>query len=478
MHCYRLMFVFRAMMVAICFSLRALADVAEARTSVAEAKVTLDYGGPLLTSVDTGYQGVDTTIFGQRFVAQVRAVLAIDPVERRQPLARVSFDEGATLRATWGREKTIAVRASSEPGSQAVFSVGAMLLPDVDVRLGLGDFVVERHYDGPMLASSVLQGGNASSLGLGARASQTFPPWGFEGTTATLSLPNLDDAARLSVAVAEPVTDGESFEGEVGIRVSANPTFRYKTTRIVFEGMDGTSTDSTTVAAVDGDFLELPVHVEGDLSAEGDVQIKPSLTLTNIPLLGDALGESPVEFTAIAVPYTTPHATMTSRSSRVHWPLPNVRVPSSDVDLGPASSGVTVIKIVPLRNTGEAEAVVEVRSSEATMEVPLGPIRIAPKQTYNLSIRVTAKNDDRMEAHLTVESSDPDSPEQDFDVIVNGSGTVAENTGAASGDEQAGGCACSLRRRGPLWQGLDLGCLVLCGWALLRLRRGAETRSR
>ena len=458
------------------------ADVASSggpNSSVGSAALKYDLTKGLDTTIDTGYRGFS----GGGVTAQVRAVVKIDPVKDGGPLFSVEMPKGAMVQASWGTDKRIVLKAQNGTATDGTAKVRHTLTPSLGVKLGAFGINAEINYDATKILQKLQEQGNANakfSYDSGLKQQQ-FMPWGFTVVDTKVAMPDLTQGTLFTLDIDKlPEFVANNFDGLLGVRAVTDPTFSYKTTKIAIantEGVINGQAGEVSMAAVDGDYLETMVSVEGELLVKGEMKIQPFIQLTKVPVLGNATINIPI--TAYSKKYDTtiaaagpdnllntaddvkiPAQQVAFQAVNVHIPLPNVHAPSRGVDLGAVKAGGSASKTVSIENSGEMAATMTFKSSDPAFEVEGGSVTIPPKGTHELKVKFSSNTEGPASTTITVMSNDPDSPEQTFKVGANGADVGAEE---ASGDVKAeadSGCGCktagSSSSQVPGWAGLGL----------------------
>jgi MYXO-CTERM domain-containing protein len=228
------------------------------------------------------------------------------------------------------------------------------------------------------------------------------------------------------------------------------------------------------------DAVDLLVAVEGQLTVKGTLEILPVVDAT-LPSLNNLHLVLPISVGA-KKDYTneTAPVLVTFGPRTIHVPLPNVAVPTDDVDFGTIKSGTQSQKVVTLENTGELGALLSIESSDPRFSVDLAQFKMDSKSTHDLTVRFVPGHDGDASATITVKSNDPDSPAQTFKVKA----SSAPNAAPGNGDPGAGGgsgqtkpndssgCACHVTTLDASSTG-GAGLLALGVVAFVRRRRKA-----
>lgn len=467
-------------------------------SSTAAVALRYDLNKGLDTTIDTDWRGF--TALNGNLSAQVRAIVKIDPVKDGGPLFSVEMPKGALVEASWGTDKRIVLRAQNGTANDGSVKVRHTITPSLGLKLGVGSITAQFDYNATQLLQKLQGqfGANAKFQYDSGLKAQQFVPWGFTAVDTKVAAPDINSQSGLLFTMdidRLPELIAENFDGTLGIRAVTDPTFSYRTTKIEIANTDGAivgQTGEVSMPAVDGDYLETAVAVEGELVVKGEMKIQPFVQLTQVPGFGNVTVNIPI--TAYAKKYDTsvtspgpdglvgtsddvkgPAQLVQFQAVNVHIPLPNVHAPSRGIDLGAVKAGGSASKTVTIENSGEMAATVSFSSSDPLFQVDSGTITIPPKGTHELRIKFNAESEGPAMSTITVSSNDPDSPEQTFKVGANGADVGAEEEGDI--DRPAGadsGCGCKAAGTTssvPSWAGL--GLLGLGAIVAVRRRKSA-----
>jgi len=433
----------------------AAAQGGPANTSTGSAALKFDYNKGLDTNIDTGWKGPS--------VAQVRAVMKIDPVKNGGPLFTVDMPKGAVVDASWGSDKKIILKASNGSQTDGTVKVRHTITPALDLKIaGFG-----------LSATFTLDGTNLLNKLPGARfaydsqATQQFAPWGFTQVDTKLNAPDLKNATLFSLALEDwQLLADKGVAGTIGIPAATKPVFSYKTTKVLLSGGAGEISPTggeVVMDAPDGDYMEVMATVEGSMAVKGGMEIQPFLDLTKVLDKAVSIDFGVPVFTQ---PWEAPATTVQFQAAVVHIPLPNVHVPRQGVDIGAVKAGGSASKTISIDNSGEKDAVLSFKSSDSQFAVPSGQITVPAKSKYDLTVKFNPDTAGPAQADITVMSNDADSPEQLFKIGANGA-DVGDPDGAdgdlpGKKDEADSGCGC--KQAGgtstiPSWAGLGLAGL-------------------
>ena len=434
-------------------------------TSTGSAALKFDYSQGLDTSIDTGYLGPS--------VAQIRAVIKIDPVKSGGPLYSIDMPKGAVIEASWAGDKKIVLKAANGSQTDGTIKVRHTLTPTLQLKVAAFGLSATFAFDADKIVNKL----PGAKFAYDSKATQQFAPWGFTMVQTKLSAPDLAN----SVLFAEPfskfdaILDPAKWEGAIGVRASTKPTFEYKTTKVMLTGSNEPITVGTGQAildAVDGDFMEVMAQVEGEMKVSGSMAIQPFVQMTKV--FGFSFSTN-VGIDAYSKAYTVPTAKVSYQSTIVHIPLPNVHAPTEGVDLGAVKAGGSATKTVIVENSGERAAVMSFKSSDPQFSVPGGSITVEPKGKYELQLKFASNNAGAASADITVASNDPDSPLQTFKIGANGADVGGSKNGDVKlpdGASADSGCGCKTAGTTTGAGGwASIGMLGLAALVIARRRR-------
>jgi MYXO-CTERM domain-containing protein len=341
-------------------------------SSTGSAALKFEYNQGLATSIDTGFLGPS--------VAQVRAVVKIDPVKDGGPLYSIDMPKGAVVEAAWTGDKKIHLTAANGSQSDGTIKVRHTLTPSLELKVSAFGLNASFNFD----ANKVVNKIPGAKFAYDSKATQQFAPWGFTMVPTKLSAPDLVNSTLWSMPFSSfgDILDPAKWEGQIGIRAATKPTFEYKTTKVMLSGSNAPITVGTGEAvldAVDGDFMEVMAQVEGEMKVAGSMDIQPFVSMTKV--FGFSFGTN-IGITAVSKDYTVPTAKVNYQATLVHIPLPNVHAPTEGVDLGAVKSGGSASKTVTIENSGERAAVMTFETSDPQFSVPGGSITVEPKGKY------------------------------------------------------------------------------------------------
>jgi MYXO-CTERM domain-containing protein len=437
----------------------------------AQGTTTLHFEGKdrLATSIDSGY-------FPSSGPLQARAYLAIDPVKGGGPVYTIDMPRGAIVEASWPDTENLSLKVASGSQTDGTFKVQHTLTPNVEIKVSVLGISASYNLDATRFLNYIPGAKfNYNSLGV-----QQFAPWGFAGVSTTVTGPDLANSRLFAMDFEDlPLPDiiQDNLQGTFSVNATTRPTFTYKTTKVTMANSAiTTEAGEAKVRLVDGDFMDVPAAVEGELTFKGNLDFSLAVEIRNIrgsnvnltlpfKVFSQAYDSGK---TAIKVVYP---------NTLVHIPLPNVKVPSSSVDLGAQKGTAAVEKTVQIANTGELGASLSFESSDPQFIVPSGQIKTGPASRYDLKIGFKG-NGGPATAKITVKSNDPDSPRQEFTVTANGAGAGkdgedGDGTKDGPGNQAADGCGCrTAGTTAPEYAGF--GLLGLGVAAFVRRRRSSK----
>jgi MYXO-CTERM domain-containing protein len=425
-----------------------------ANSSTGTAALKYDYTKGLDTNIDTGWKGPK--------VAQIRAVMKLDPVKNGGPLYTIDMPKGAIVEASWGTDKQIVLRASNGEQTDGTVKVRHSITPSLDLKIEGFGLSATFGFDANKLVNKL----PGARFAYDSQATQAFAPWGFTAVDTKLNAPDVKNSTLFSLPLEKwELLAEKEVEGTIGIRATTKPTFSYKTTKVMLSGTDGVidgAGGEVTMPATDGDYMEVMATVQGEMNVAGSMDIQPFLALTKV--LGSNVS---LDF---GVPvfkqdYKVPTAAVEFQAAVVHIPLPNVHVPREGVDIGAVKAGGSATKSITIENSGEKDAVMSFSSSDGAFAVPSGSVTVPAKGTYDLAVKFNSATAGPALAEITVASNDPDSPEQMFKIGANGAdvgGPDGEDGDLPTGADAASGCGCKTAGGTstlPSWAGLGLAGL-------------------
>ncbi len=451
------------------------ATAAEAATTDANtSKGTADFSW----STRKGITGpTSDKIGGSTIAAEFSADL--DPVKDvTKPLLSVAMKQVA-IEARWSDDKTIELAAIENKATDGNVKIEHTLAPHLKVHLDLpvfGKFTYD--YNAEKLIDD-LPGSNFNYLGTGTG---DFTPWAFTNTgIVNVKGPALADAQLVSKKLEDILFPNEAkplLSGVVAFNATTEPTFNYTTTEVTVSNQKLTKDKQAwSIPTVDADYLDIPTTVKGQVAYSGKLRGRPSVTITkaqfngiSIPLnlvldIPQAGVELPYESGATPIVVEFPAQT-------IHIPLPNVKCAANGVtlDLGDATVGERLSKTTEIKNTGEREAVLSIKSSNPKFKV-LSDKVINAKEKFDLEIAYTPDEEGPATADITVTSNDPDKPVQVIKVSATGNAVAvpAEAEEEEYAPRADSGCGCRTTPTSSSYAGF--GLLGLAVVAFVRRRR-------
>ena len=384
-------------------------------SSTGTAALTFDMAQGLDTSIDTGFLGPS--------VAQVRAVVKIDPVKDGGPLYSIKMPKGAVVEASWAGDKKIVLKPANGSQTDGTVVVRHTLTPSLELKVSAFGLTAQFGFDGDKLINKI----PGAKFAYDSKATQQFAPWGFTKVDTKLSAPDLANSvlfdetfSNLTEIVTGDPLDPTQWDGNIGVRAATKPTFSYKTTKVMLTGADSpitTIAGESVLDVVDGDFMEVMAQVEGQMDVAGTMDIQPFVAMTKV--FGYNFTTT-IAINAYSKAYTVAPQKVSYQASVVHIPLPNVHAPAAGVDLGAVKAGGTATKTVTIENSGEMAAVMTFKSSDPQFTVPGDSITVAPKSKYDMQVKFAPSNAGSAMADISITSNDPDSPVQTFKIGANG----------------------------------------------------------
>jgi len=436
-------------------------------SSTGSAALKFDYNQGLDTSIDTGFLGPS--------VAQVRAVIKIDPVKDGGPLYSIDMPKGAVVEATWSGDKKIVLKAANGSQTDGSVKVRHTLTPNLELKVAAFGLSASFNFD----ANKVVNKIPGAKFAYDSKATQQFAPWGFTMVPTKLNAPDLANSTLFSEPFSKfgDILDPAKWEGTIGVRAATKPTFEYKTTKVMLSGSSAPITGGSGEAVldvVDGDFMEVMAQVEGEMKVAGTMDIQPFVSMSKV--FGFSFSTT-IGINAYSKAYTVPTSKVSYQSTLVHIPLPNVHAPTEGVDLGAVKAGGSASKTVTIQNSGEKAATMTFKSSDSQFSVPGGSITVEPKGSYEMQIKFAPNNAGAALADITVASNDPDSPNQVFKIGANGADVGGPSKGddanlPGSAPSADSGCGCKTAGTTTSTGGwASIGLLGLGALVLVRRRR-------
>jgi hypothetical protein len=416
-------------------SAEAATGTAGPNSSVGSAALRYEQLTGIPTSIETGFKGPS--------FAKINVGIGIDPVANGGPLYVIDMPRGAQVVANWGADKKILLKPQDGAPTDGLVNVRHTLTPFVKFKFSGFGLNADYTYNGTDLVNKI----PGASFFFDSKASQPFAPWGFAGVATKLNAPDVANSTLFSMNMnVLPDFVSKNVTGSFGVRATTKPTFTYKTTKIMLAGQAGAITATGTemsIDAIDGDYLELMTAVEGEMTVAGDLSIQPFVRIDTI--LDEFNLDADFGIDVLSFPYTVPAQKVNFQTVLLHIPMPNVKAPTRGVDLGEVKVGKEKSKTVVIENTGEKEATMSFKSSDAQFTVPGETVTVPPKGKYELKVKFSADSASAASADITVSSNDADSPEQSFKIGANGADVGADpddDDDGLGGSSSDAGCGC------------------------------------
>jgi MYXO-CTERM domain-containing protein len=409
---------------------------------------------------------------------QVQLSADLDPLEdTTKPLLAVAMKDVA-VEAMWNDKETIDLFLADNKLKDGSVKVEHTLAPHVKLFIDAFGFNLTYDYNAESLIDQI-PGSSWNYVGTG---STTFEPWAIKNYgIVNVQGPLLTDARLFSMPLSDLIGSGstEILTGDLAFNATTSPTFNYGTTEVVLDNGTPITKDKPTytIKTTDADFLDVPMIVKGQITYSGNLFARPTVTITKIgnfslplPLTLD------IDAAGVELPYESGEAPIpvTFQVVKVHIPLPNVKA-GKTLDLGSSLIGEGVTKQSEIKNTGELEAVLSIKSSDPQFKVVSDKVMKA-KDKLELDVTFTPDKEGEQSADITVTSNDPNEPVQV--IKVTGVGTKAAEPPPAPPtdpndvgmDPHAdNGCGC---RTAPAPSGYAaFGAVGLALGAILRRRR-------
>ncbi|HEY8079013.1 MAG TPA: choice-of-anchor D domain-containing protein, partial [Labilithrix sp.] len=345
----------------------------------------------------------------------------LDPVaDTTKPLLAVDMPKGVVVQAQWVDDKTITLSVVDDGTKDATLKAEHTLAPHVTVFIDAFGFSLTYDYS----AAALLPAIPGAKWSYDAVGSSNFAPWGWDKAETQVIAPALADAQLFSIAF--PTIAGQPIlGGQLALNATTTPTFAYTTKSVALMSMNAITTKagSIQIPTVDTDFLDVPAMVKGEISWQGSLLVRPSVTITSIGSF-----TLPVSLTldlpiaGVDLPYSSGTApiAVSFPSTRFHIPLPNVKVLDQKLDLGDVTVGQTTTKQAKIGNTGEMEGAMTFKSSDPQFVVVGTKVSVASKGDYALDVKFTPGKVGAQAADITVASNDPNEPAQTIHVTGNG----------------------------------------------------------
>lgn len=355
------------------------------------------------TEIDSGWM--------EKGPIKVRTRFTLDPVQG-DPLLTVDMPRGAKIEASWNEKGFINLKPVTGEGATGTAKVHFTLVPSLEA----GIYGVSVSYNASQLTNK-LPGGK---FNFDAQKTEPLSPWGFAGASVKTPGPAIDNSTIFALPFSTLGVSTSTAEGSLGIQATTSPTFKFVTKEVRLDGFGVTSADGVAKVPVsDGDFMDVVALVNGELTFNGDLDIRPVVTVDSVAGV-PTFGLVKFSFSAVKKAFSGAPTVVDFAPQTIHIPLPNVKVPSTPIGLGDVKAGGKAEKTVSIDSTGELGAVLTFTSSDPQFSVPSGEVRVPSKGKYDLKVAFSPKSDGPASTTITVHSNDPDSPEQTFKIGANG----------------------------------------------------------
>jgi len=416
----------------------------------------------LPTEIDSGWM--------DKGLIKVRARFTIDPVKGGDPLLVVDMPKGAAVEASWNEPGYINLKPVTGEGATGTANIHYTLNPSLDASI----YGITVSYNSSQLINMLPD----ASFNYDAKTTASFKPWAFAGVPVQMPAPPpLDQSTLFGIGFDTMGVDPDIVEGTLKLQAATRPTFTFKTTEVRLDGAAVNADGGVAkVPAVDGDFMEVNAIVNGDLSFQGSLDIRPVVQIDSVDGY-PTFGLVKFSFSAVSKAYSGESKTIAFAPSTIHIPLPNVKVPSTPIGLGAVKAGGSASKSISIDSTGELGAVLTFKSSDPQFKVPAGQVQVPSKGKYDLKVDFSPNSDGPASATITVVSNDPDAPEQTFKVGANGAKLGDEGdgkSGHAPGEgvpdleDPSGDSGCAV---GPTHSQTGAGSFALVGLAIAAVVR-------
>lgn len=359
---------------------------------------------------------------------KVRTRFAIAPVGS-DPVVAVDLPAGATVEASWSEKGFVDLTPLAD-GAAGAMNVRYTLEPSLEANIyGIGV-----NYNANELVNKL----PGAAFNYDARGTAQIAPWGLTAGEVTMPAPALAQSTIFSLPFSSLGVGSGTATGSLAIQAATKPTFKYQTKELrLGPGSVTEAGASARVAVGDDDAIDVTAYLTGEVSYSGTLDVRPNVKVDSVAGV-PTLGLVNFSFSTVTKSYTGTPVSVTMDPVDIHIPLPNVKAPTTPVNLGAVKAGSRATKTITVTNTGEMEGVFTVSSDDAQFTGPAGELRVAPKSEIPVEIAFAPTGSGAAAATITIKSNDPDSPEQTFRIGANGADLEEE---ATEGDE--GG-----RRRG------------------------------
>ena len=240
-------------------------------SSTGTAALKFDMAQGLDTSIDTGFLGPK--------VAQVRAVVKIDPVKDGGPLYSINMPKGAVVEASWAGDKKIVLKAANGSQTDGTVTVRHTLTPSLELKVTAFGLTAQFGFDATKLVNKI----PGANFAYDSKATQPFAPWGFTKVDTKLNAPDLANSVLFSRRSRTSRDRDVSSTRPSGTATSASAPRRSRRsrTRPRRSCSPARTRRITTIAGesvldvTDGDFMEVMAQVEGQMNVAGTMDIQP-----------------------------------------------------------------------------------------------------------------------------------------------------------------------------------------------------------
>lgn len=441
-------------------------DVSAANKSGGSTTLHAEIKDRLPTEIDSGWM--------DKGLIKVRTRFTIDPVKGGDPILVVDMPKGAAVEASWNEPGFINLKPVTGEGATGTAGIHYTLNPSLDASI----YGITVSYNSSQLINMLPD----ASFNYDQKTTASFKPWAFAGVPIQMPQPPaLDQSTLFGIGFDSLGVDTGIAEGTLKIQAATRPTFTFKTTEVRLDGASVSADGGVAkVSAIDADFMEVNAIVNGDLSFQGSLDIRPVVQVDSVDGY-PTFGLVKFSFSAVSKAYSGESKTIAFAPATIRIPLPNVKVPSTPIGLGAVKAGGSASKTISIDSTGELGAVLSFKSSDPAFKVPSGQVQVPSKGKYDLKVDFSPSSDGPASATITVMSNDPDAPEQTFKVGANGAklGNDGDDskTGHAPGegvpglDDPGDSSGCSVGATHSRTTGASFAVIGLALAAVVRRRR-------
>jgi MYXO-CTERM domain-containing protein len=409
----------------------------------------------------------------QNIQVAVSIDLAALPAPSVEPLWMLDMQKTVVVNTAWPTDKAFELSLPLGATSDGTFKVSHSLIPEVRVHASFLSITKDWLFDASSYLAQV-----APAYRYSATNTVQFKPWGIAADVVNVvPSPSLTTTTLLDMALFSDANN----DVHVAVGAKTSPTFTYRTTKVALAHAAALTPTVTTSALpmVDADFLDLLADVEGVIKVAGELTVAPYVQVNKIgglPIPGGLTVDLSTALKAPTQAYTAaPPVTVKFPSVKIHIPLPNVKVPTTSLDLGAVELGQRAEAQATIANTGEMGAKLTFESSDPQFTVTGAALPVA-KTNYTLPVHFTPTKEGPQTATITMRSNDPDAPVQTFTVQGTGSAVPvppAQTVSAPVADAAPvdSGCGCRTAPVGSSYGGL--AGLALAGLLVARRRRAS-----